>query len=151
MIAVMPLREGEEHHVLALAKAMHAESPVYSPYPFDDDRLLEWINLCLTHEDWLCLVAWDEGLEPIGFIAVGSGPMLFSKTRNVDDLGLYVRPEWRGTTAAVRLVRQMEGWAKSKGAVIRLGVTTGTNSAQAVKFLERFGYRQTGVLLTKPT
>lgn len=151
MIAVMPLREGEEHHVLALAKAMHAESPVYSPYPFDDDRLLEWINLCLTHEDWLCLVAWDEGLEPIGFIAVGSGPMLFSKTRNVDDLGLYVRPEWRGTTAAVRLVRQMEGWAKSKGAVIRLGVTTGTNSAQAVKFLERFGYRQTGVLLTKAT
>ena len=151
MIAIKALQAGEEPELIALARSMQAESPVYQPYPFDADRLMTWVNLCLSDPDWLCLMAWDEEGNAIGFIAVGSVPMMFSSARSVDDLGLYVIPSWRGTTTALRLVRQMEGWASSKAEVIRLGVTTGTNEDQTVKFLERLGYKQTGILLTKQT
>jgi len=151
MIAIKPLQAGEESDLLALAEAMQDESPVYRPYPFNRDRLMAWVNLCLTDANWLCLVAWNEDGKAIGFIAVGCVPMIFSNARSVDDLGLYVTPAWRGTTAALRLVRQMEGWANAKAEVIRLGVTTGTNKDQTVKFLERLGYKQTGILLTKQT
>ena len=151
MIAIKALQAGEEPHLLSLAQAMQGESPVYRPYPFDTERLMIWINLCLTDPDWLCLMAWSEHGEAIGFIAVGSVPMMFSSERSIDDLGLYVIPQWRGTTAALRLVRQMEGWASGKCKVIRMGVTTDTNRDQAVKFLERLGYKQTGILLTKQT
>lgn len=135
--------------MLRLARAMHEESPVYNPYEFDDDRLMGWVNLCLTNPDWLCLIAWDE-FDPIGFIAVGCAPMIFSNDKTIDDLGLFVLPRKRGGTAALRLVKAMEHWAKAKGSCIRLGITTGTNNSAAQKFLERFGYVQTGVLLTKP-
>lgn len=149
MIEVRELAAGEEQAVLHLARMMHQESPVYSPHPFEHDVLLGWIAMCRDNEDWLCLIAWDDG-EPIGFIAVGCVPMLFSTARTVDDLGLFVIPEKRGTTAALRLLRNMEPWAVARGArTIRMGVTTGTNEAQAVKFFERFGYRKTGTLLTK--
>ena len=151
MIAIKPLEAGEEPKLIALASSMRAESPVYQPYPFDADRLMTWVNLCLTDPDWLCLMAWNEHEQAIGFIAVGSLPMMFSNARTVDDLGLYVIPSWRGTTTALRLVRQMEGWASSKGEVIRLGVTTGTNKDQTVKFLQRLGYEPTGILLSKRT
>ena len=150
MITVKPLQKGEEFAMLRLARVMHCESPVYNPYEFDDEKLMVWINLCLQSPDWLCLVAWDD-LDPIGFIAVGSVPMLFSNAKSVDDLGLFVLPRKRGSSAAYRLVRFMEHWAKDKGACIRLGVTTGTNNSQTQRFLERFGYVQTGVLLTKNT
>jgi GNAT superfamily N-acetyltransferase len=151
MIAIRALQSGEEPDLIALARAMQEESPVYRPYPFSADRLMTWVNLCLTDADWLCLMAWNEDGQAIGFIAVGSIPMMFSTARTVDDLGIYVIPAWRGTTTALRLVRQMEGWASNKGQVIRLGVTTGTNKDQTVKFLERLGYMPTGILLTKQT
>ncbi|CAB4152726.1 GNAT domain containing protein [uncultured Caudovirales phage] len=151
MIAIRALQSGEEPELIALAQSMQEESPVYRPYPFSADRLMTWVNLCLTDADWLCLMAWNEDGKAIGFIAVGSMPMMFSNARTVDDLGIYVIPAWRGTTTALRLVRQMEGWASSKAQVIRLGVTTGTNKDQTVKFLERLGYKQTGILLTKQT
>tara|TARA_R110000796_G_scaffold3212_8_gene12302 strand:- start:1903 stop:2298 length:396 start_codon:yes stop_codon:yes gene_type:complete len=127
---------------------MHGESPVYSPHAFEDDKLLGWVKLCIDSPDWLCLIAWEEG-EPIGFIAVGSVDMIFSNERTIDDLGLFVVPKRRGSRCALLLVKAMEEWAADKGRVIRLGVTTGTNDAPAKKFLERLGYVQTGVMLTK--
>jgi GNAT superfamily N-acetyltransferase len=135
---------------------MHGESPVYSPYPFEDDKLLGWVKLCIDSPDWLCLIAWEEGdrpprrAQPIGFIAVGSVDMIFSNTRTVDDLGLFVVPKRRGSRCALRLVLEMESWAKDKGSVIRLGVTTGTNDESAERFLKRLGYVQSGVMLAKP-
>lgn len=150
MITVRELTPERVGDLVELARAMHGESPVYRDYRFERDKLEGWAKLCLESEDWLCLIALDDG-EPIGFIAVGSVDMLFSTERTVDDLGLFVLPRWRGTTAAVRLLRSMEGWASGRGRVIRLGVTTGTNDAQATKFFQRFGYRQTGVMLSKAT
>lgn len=149
MIEVMPLERGEERHMIFLARVMHAESPVYRDHPFDDERFLQWVELCLTSEDWLCLVAW-KGMTPIGFIAVGAMEMLFSRHRTVDDLGLFVLPEHRGTATALRLVRAMEEWASSRAVKIRIGVTTGVHAERTQAFLERLGYTQTGVLLSKP-
>lgn len=148
MIEVASLEPGDEMIVAAMARNMHAESPVYSQWPFDKDSLMGWIDLCRENEDWLCLIAWDNGL-PIGFLAVGAVPMLFNRLKTIDDLALYVVPERRGSTAALRMLRMMEPWAAQRGVAIRMGVTTGTNQQQAVRFLERLGYRQTGVLLTK--
>ena len=134
--------------MLRMARAMHSESPTYAPHPFDEDVFLQWVGLCRDNDDWLCLIAWNE-LDPVGFVAIGAVPMLFSHERSVDDLGFFVMPKWRGTTAAIRLYRSMEPWAKSKGAVIRMGITTGTNQDQAARFFKRFGFEQTGILLTK--
>lgn len=148
MIEVRELATGEEWAMVRLARAMHDESPHYSAYPFVDGVLVEWCKLCITDDNWLCLVAWDGDL-PIGFIAIGSVPMLFSTERTVDDLGLFVLPARRGSSAALRLYKTAEPWARTKGREMRMGITTGTNPEQAASFFTRLGFEQTGILLTK--
>jgi GNAT superfamily N-acetyltransferase len=148
VIAVKPIAAGEEWAMLRLARHMHAESPQYKDHPFVDERLLVWVKMCLEHEDWFCAIAWKD-YDPIGFVAVGAMEMIFSKDKTVDDLGLFVHPRHRGSTAALRLVRVMESWAKDKATKIRIGITTGTNQEQTERFLTRLGYQRTGVLLTK--
>jgi GNAT superfamily N-acetyltransferase len=148
MIEIAEMECGDEMVVAKMARDMHAESPVYSQWPFEEEVLDQWISLCRDNDDWLCLIAWDNG-EPIGFLAVGSVPMLFNRLKTVDDLALYVVPHRRGSSAALRMLRIMESWAAQRAVAIRMGVTTGTNHPQAIRFLKRLGYEQTGVLLTK--
>lgn len=148
-VTIRGIRKDDAIVVEWLARQMHAESPTYREHPFDRERLAIWVQLCLTHEDWLCLLAWDDQ-QPIGFIAVGAMEMLFSNDRTVDDLGLFVLPDKRGSTAALRLVRSMEAWAKTRCTKIRIGITTGVHADRTQAFLERLGYTQTGVMMTKP-
>lgn len=151
MIGVREIVADDTATVIALARAMQAEAPQYRDFSFEEEKVLEWISLCVTSDDWLGLLAVDEEAGAVGMLAVGCVPMLFSSQRTVDDIVLYVHPAWRGTTAAVRMVRHMEAWAKARGGVaIRIGITTGTNNEAAARFLERFGYERTGLLMTKP-
>lgn len=133
-----------------LGRLMQAEAPAYREYPFEDERFAAWFDLCLNNPDWLGLVAVDDVAGIIGFLAMGCAPMIFCSARTADDLAFFVHPEWRGTLAAVKLLRHMEAWASAKGAVqIRMGLTTGTNTDPAKRFLERFGYQLEGLVLVK--
>lgn len=136
--------------LVAMAQQMQAESPVYAPYPFEPDVVARWGEISTGSDDWLCLIAEDEEQGPVGMLIVGCVPMLFCRQQMVEDIAFYVKPQWRGTTAALRLMRTLEPWAKARGAVsMRMGITTGTNPEAAIRFLERFGFTQTGVLLSK--
>lgn len=152
MITLEEFRPEDLDELVELCRAMWNEAPRYRDYPFLPSKIAQWGQLFLTDENWLCVLAWQEvdgARKPIGFLAVGAVEMLFCHLKTVDDLGLFVLPEWRGTTAAVRLVRYLDAWAKAKGVEIRMGVTTGTNPSQVGKFLTRFGYERTGELYTK--
>lgn len=137
-------------YVVYLAEKMHAESPVYCQMTFDAAKVEALCNLCLNNEDWICIVAVTDDGTIIGFTAACVVPTLFGGDTIVEDLGFYVHAPWRGTTAAVRMLRMLETWAKSVGAVmIRMGITTGTNPVQTARFLGRFGYAETGWLYSK--
>lgn len=148
MLAVRELEVGDTPGLIALCRAMQEESPIYQRFSFHPAKVEHWAQLCLSSPDWFCLVAHNAEGEMVGFVAAGCVELLFSEEKTVDDLALYVAPRWRGTTAAVRMVRQLLNWSVAKGArLVRMGVTTGTNPEQAARFLERFGFRQTGLLM----
>jgi GNAT superfamily N-acetyltransferase len=150
VITVREIEPLDLHQTLDLGRLMQAEAPAYRDYPFEDERFSAWFALCLENPDWLGLVAVDDLCGVIGFLAMGCAPMIFCSARTADDLAFFVHPKWRGTTAAVRLIRSMEAWAQAKGvAQIRMGLTTGTNTESARKFLERFGYQLEGLVLVK--
>ena len=150
MIGVRELELADRDEVVDLARLMHAEAPNYARFPFEEKRLDEWISLFLQNPDWLCILAVDEDHGPIGMLAVASLPLIFSYERSVDDVAFFVHPSWRGTSAAIRMLRYLDAWVKSQGAaLVRIGLTTGTNEGQARRFLERFGYQQTGLLMTR--
>jgi GNAT superfamily N-acetyltransferase len=60
---------------------------------------------------------------------------------NAYEKGLYVAPEYRGGTIAVRLIRNFEAWASKNGAAnIWLGQSVGQNQEQTLHFFQRLGY-----------
>lgn len=144
------LEEADISYVVYLAEAMHAESPLYRDLTFDPQKVESLCRLCLNNEEWVCIVATSDDGTPIGFTAAGLVPTLFGPDTMVEDLGFYVHAPWRGTTAAIRMLRMLETWASVMGAtMIRMGITTGTNPQQTAKFLSRFAYQETGWLYTK--
>ncbi len=150
MIRAREIRSDDITDLMRLGRAMHAESPVYSPYSFEPAKLEYWFDLCLRAEDWLGVVAENDAGDLIGFCGACCADMLFSYEKSVEDLCFYVSPDWRGTTAAVRLLRFMESWAQARGARnLRIGITTGTNNEQAARFFARFGFERTGLLVER--
>lgn len=148
MIEVRPIEEGDTYQIVGLAKRMQEESPSYAPYEFSIKKLLNLVELCLRSPDWRCLIAKKDG-RPVGFFAVGLVEMLFSTEKTVDDLALYVLPEERGCMAGPRMLKDMVEWAKSTGAKeIRCGITTEIDNSRVAALMERFGFRQTGLLMT---
>jgi GNAT superfamily N-acetyltransferase len=136
--------------IIELAREMHGEAPFYRDLTYDPQKVEDLCRLCLNENNWLCLVAEDKDGAIIGFLAAVATPALFGPDIIVEDLAFYVRPQSRGTTAAVRMLRILEGWAPTIDAKrIRMGITTGTNPEQTSRFLNRFDYIETGWLYTK--
>jgi GNAT superfamily N-acetyltransferase len=81
----------------------------------------------------------------VGFIAALSHEYFFSNRKRVSDLGFYVLPEYRGSRAALKLVKSLETWAKEIGADdLHLGQTTAVEIDKTRQFYERLGYKTVG-------
>ena len=81
----------------------------------------------------------------IGFIAGVIGPYFFSTKMRVSDIGFYVAPEYRGSRAAIKLLVQLENWAKENNiADICIGQTTAVNMEKTQQFYNRLGYKTVG-------
>jgi GNAT superfamily N-acetyltransferase len=133
---------------IRIGALMHAES-VYRVHPFSEDRLRFLAYQCLTREDYQCFVAERNG-EIIGLMVGITGLNFFADTRYSADLALYVVPEHRGSTAAVRLVIEFCKWSEAIGCSdIRCGVTTGINDEVGAKLYKRFGFKDGGALYVK--
>lgn len=144
-----------------MARAMHAESPVYSRYAFDGwkvarliDRLVQarppGYSLTGGDDEVIGLVAEEEGAL-IGMAALVAVEQYFSRDKYVTDLCVYVTPEKRGGRAGLYLVHMLEAWAKQANALdIRLGVSTGIETEMVVGMYQRIGYKLDGYVLRKP-
>jgi GNAT superfamily N-acetyltransferase len=107
---IRKLKSSDIAEVMILAKAMHEESPFYNRYPFSEEKITRLYEVFLQNPDWLCVVA-ELNEKIIGFLAVTIVPTFFGDARFVEDISFYVEPKYRGTSAALRLVRFVEEWA----------------------------------------
>ena len=81
----------------------------------------------------------------VGFVAALLHEYFFSSRKRVSDLGLYVIPEYRGSRAALKLVKSLETWATGMGADdLHLGQTTAVEIDKTRQFYERLGYKTVG-------
>lgn len=135
--------------ILRLINQLMSESPVYQNIKLDMDKLRLLAHAALEYKDWLVAVAEDHD-RIIGFLGLFCEEHFFAKEKFCGDLAFYVEPEWRGTSAAPRLLRFGEGWAIGRGArEIRLGITTKINPDKAGSFYNKCGYLPLGLLYRK--
>lgn len=63
---------------------------------------------------------------------------------------LFVRPEFRGSRAAILLMKHLVGWSRDLGALEVLGGNdNGFQSERTARFLEHFGFKRVGIALAK--
>lgn len=141
--------------VVALGAMLHAESPTYSPYPYSRTKARAIAQSCIgsllaPSTDSVLFVA-DEGGEIVGMLGGYLTEGLFVDGMLIaSDYTFFVRPEWRGTMAAPRLLVSFEQWAKGMGAThIYPSVSTRIDDERIVKFYEAMGYQHTGHNLSK--
>lgn len=147
---IRPLRLEDIDTAVAMGEALHRESPSFGNRRFDAGKVRDLARRCLASPDWCCLMAWVDD-EPVGLFVGFVGEDWFGPDRYAADLTFWVRPESRGSSAAVRLLFAFEGWAESKGAKeIRVGVSTGIGVERAASFYMKAGYTLRGPLLAKP-
>lgn len=88
--------------------------------------------------------AFDDN-KLIGFISGMHHEYFFSSNKKVSDLGFYILPEYRGSRASIKLLKELENWAQSFGVEdLYLGQTTAVNIEKTQKFYERLGYKTVG-------
>jgi N-acetylglutamate synthase-like GNAT family acetyltransferase len=91
-----------------------------------------------------------ESKEIIGFICGALHEQFFTQQKFASDMALFVEPKHRGGSAAFRLVKAFENWAKEKGAShIWLGQSVGQNIDDTKNFYIRLGYTLAGVNTVK--
>lgn len=135
--------------IVALGQRMHEESPRYSRYPYQPERIRRAIGLMLASPSCFVLVAERDG-APAGFFGGMLSEHPFTGHFYAGDAAVYVAPEHRGTSILPRMLREFERWADDVGAEeVTLGVSTEVHTERTANLYARHGYRPSGATLTK--
>jgi len=131
--------------IVSMARAMHAESPRFSHTNFNPGKVAALAQrLCVENPRGAVFIAHDGG-GVVGMMAGSVAEHFFGFSLTAFDFALYVRPEHRGGSVAVRLVKAFEEWARAAGAEdIALGISTGVHADRTKQLYERLGYTVVG-------
>lgn len=142
------LEQKDIPEIVKMGRAMHAESS-YRVMPFSEAKCRQTIEFIIASENALGLVAEKDGI--VGMFGAQATPHYFSDEVMATDFLLYVKPEFRGSSVAVRLVNAYVKWAESRGIRFMFaGVTTEIKESEtAVRLYEKFGFRRVGIVLRR--
>jgi len=111
----MPIRKATEEDqldFLILAKKFLKESKYI--FSFNQSKLLENYLLAINHDDFLILLAEENG-EVVGMLAAGITSPMFSDDKVATELAWFIDKEHRGSSMSLRLIKEYEKWAKGNG------------------------------------
>jgi GNAT superfamily N-acetyltransferase len=149
VLKVRPAQAKDIEQVNVMVAAMSNESPRYSRYPVNPSKVRNLVTYFCDGPEGGGFVAEFNG-EIVGMIA---GMVVESRTHDYKfaaDVGVYVTPEHRGSSAALRLIRMWEAWAFAQGAdEVNLGISTDVNAEQTVHIYGRLGYKMSGRSMVK--
>jgi GNAT superfamily N-acetyltransferase len=143
---VRPANPDEVPRIVALAAMMAAESPRWSRLEFSHRKVLELgMHLAYSSGGFLQVAEDAEG-DLVGFMAAHCDEHWMSENRVIVELALYVSPDRRGSSAAVRLLQSFKAWSQKQGAKLVLaGCSTGVGDERAVRLYEKVGFRRSSI------
>jgi GNAT superfamily N-acetyltransferase len=135
---------------IAMGEAMHKES-YYKHFDYDPMKLQKLWELSEAHQGFYGkFVAENSDGKIVGMFVGMCAEHYFGHDKIATDLLLYVTPEARGGSAAPRLVKAYEKWARESGAKeIHVGVSTGVNEDRTARLYEKLGFHDKAILLRK--
>ncbi len=136
--------------LVSMGRALHDESPNYRHMPFSEEKLRALgARIAEPIGDVVFLVA-EVGGVVAGMMVGVIAERWFCDAKFATDLTMYVRPEFRGTSAFMRLMGVFEQWAKAQGVTdFAIGVSTEIHPDKTVHIYQRMGYTLAGYTMVK--
>lgn len=152
---IRPMTADDIPAIVALGRAMHAESPRYRRMNFNPDKVASRVRgmvtgTLTTAAPGGAFVAIKDG-KIIGMIGGFVAETFFGDDKVASDYAFYITPsERRKGRAAVELVRAFERWADAQGVVdIVPGVSTMIETQSTRRLFEKLGYEHYGEMMIK--
>lgn len=135
--------------LMDLAHLMHAESR-FSEFPLSEHRTAQTFARLMAADDGAVLVLEGDDGQIVGGVMGAVTDHWSLGIRVAGELAVFLTPEARRGTAAVRIVRAFEAWATERGASsIDMGITTGVHTERTGQLYERMGFAFKGMTYTK--
>jgi hypothetical protein len=131
--------------ILKIGFEMHKETD-FQVVPLDIEQSANSIlNMVINNPRGFGVVAYTDDNVPIGILCGGISNYVFSKGSVANDYAWYVLPEYRGSRAAIKMLKMFRSWAKDNGATeLYMGISTGLFAERTGQLLERVGFDHVG-------
>jgi GNAT superfamily N-acetyltransferase len=143
------LTEDIAYKIVAFGKRAHAETR-YGPQGLNPQSLLNFLELVATYP-LKFYIGYTKDKDQITGIFFGQlSTEYFSGGTIANDLGMFVAPEYRGSSIFVRLLKDFETWAKEMGVKkIILYHSTGIEPEKTSKLFTKLDYTMFGTIFDK--
>lgn len=139
--------ESDEDVYIDLARSAVAES--VRGFGFDPDRVRRVFRAYLECANPTIFVA-DDRRDVVGFLNASISRYDFTDGHYTTQEVIFVRPDKRGTRAAVLLVRELIAWSDRLGArEITGGNDNGLFTKRTARLLSRFGFEHVGFFMRR--
>ena len=133
-----------QDQAMAIGHRMHKESRFRS-FCFDENQIKKILD---SGKACVLLNLVDE--QVVGFFVGVVTPHWFGPDLVGQDLGMYIDPEHRGGTTAMRFMKRFEDYCKQRGAVtVVLGSSADISTDTARRLYTGLGYKECGFLAHK--
>jgi len=137
-------RNSDFYAILAIAKAMHADSQ-YAIHSFSDKVFRGTFDYAMTN-GFVMVAESDDAIVGAGMAMYS--PYMFSEDLIANDMGFYVLPAFRKGSVGVKLIKEYIKWAKELGCYeVQIGGSYGFNSNEdenLKKLLSAIGFSPAG-------
>ena len=145
---IRPANADDIPRLVDLGAVMHCESPRFRDFAYQPARVASMLEWLMGSPQGLVLVADQQFEGVIGGLMAMAMPHYACELVQASDLAFFVHPDYRGGTAALRLVDGYRAWAHSIGAEPSIGVNTGVQPERTARLLAALGAEQTGTIWT---
>lgn len=136
--------------IVELLRILREESPEYSYVEDDPIWVASNMDSLIQAEALVGVVDEDEEAHIRGFMIGFVAHPWYSKRVDAMEQLLYVHPDFRGGSTAVKLIKRFEELCRSKGAhELQVGASTGMSEHKTVKLYEHMGYTKRSPVLVK--
>lgn len=143
---IRPGRSEDIEQLVKMGERMHKES-AYAFLPFNHEKVRRLMLSYIADHETQCGLVAEEGDVVVGMFAGFLTDYFFNDEKVACDMVLYVDREYRGSSAAVRLIRAFCDWASERGAAeICLGVSTAINTEVTGRFYQKMGFNTMGAI-----
>ena len=107
------------------------------------------VELLLEKHYIFCVIS-KEYSDYTGFLIGQVASNTWNDDITASDMAIYVKPEYRGSRAAISMIKAFEKWAIQLGAkTIYLANATGIEIDRTAEFFQAIGYKKMGVVCRK--